>query len=1254
VPKEVLNIVDFSGGINKAVDKRDLEPNEIVLSNGLVSYHPGKLTLNGAFEQIDGMTEHSGSYSSNYISEGIPNLYGLFPEYAFRVFGHTVCTNSASEGTFVSIQYPGTDRATHSLEVGAALNIIHATLNGNDVSAIYGTTIIVSEIVSRNSFKATNAGDIGANTIIFYVLNAQYDENDPLKSIPSTNYQSNRFFLKAAQYGKFGFYSIGTSKYWYGAVDELVPNVFGNDSWFFDTKYLWDFKQDSMGHVDENLISSTRVLDAFYDDGAFRLLLDPPTRWRNGRCKRPVGLYSIDSPRTHFDVNSINAYNINRGLYAVRSHCLAPHEYHHALTDSLTAPDEMNYKGAGLIEYNASNTSLSNMAADANLPGELYNSTTDVNQFSVQVSTSGSGDWQAASGNIHSVLGFGISLLYDDINNPSESNVSDLTTADGTTTTVTLNSSNDTSLYLYMLIHSGENLFNEYHQGIINGDISQTHAVSEFRGSGFNNGESNFKCWNPRIVGANVWMTSNDEGKLEEPVYLATFNFNGNDDGFGRSISHDGITAGANWQTTDVGVNTIHQMIIIPTIPVLPYSLRNGYEYNENIHAWYKTSAIVNRRLYAGNVSYYDKQPSGIDNEESPSLFPDRILRSPVNKFDILPASSFIDFVLHDSQDIVKLVAFGQKLLVYKHDDLYVLDCSGEVERLEATHKGMGLPLPTQVCVTPNAVYWVNTQGVFGYNNEDPPSNLTSTKISVSEWLDKIYNIHISIEYEPQNNMLMVFSKYKEFDSVTEVTNKYLFMINLNSGSIFFKSQPSTPFISEYSKGLIFNNTLYLSGQHMASDEILSIQKTTDGISGTFAYGVVSFTISNTSHPQSLGGTNNKYLYVRKGTTWTVVNGNYTLSEIHGTVGGIVVDTEQVLNAPNVSTNTEYIHDFLYFETQNKWYVTTKAKQNGTAYNLNAATISGYGSTFWGLSNTNTDEPSALGDIQDFEVVFNKAGVNDIPPVFTVFTNRLGQSSSGISYTFDMVCDLEGTNANVINRSITYTTSGNPSLLYEAASSSNYSSDSDSSANNVTNSNALTVNLHEFLQENFLSNGNYGEKFTDYFTFSSVSTDSGGTVTGTAGLKYFTMTARTDTSQNLMLVNLTSSIDSGIGYTLVKWNGETSSENTIALLETKDYDFNQPNVRKKIYKAYITYKASAGIKVYYQANQSGTWTLADVKDSTTDNTLLTSTEYTRGEVSFGTGGNNVFSFALKFESANIVKTFDVNDISYIFRQKRPK
>ena len=83
VAKQVLNIVDFSGGINKAVDKRDLEANELVLSDGLISYEPGKLTLNGTFNTLGEFEQAYGSFSENYISEGIPNLYGYFPEVSF-------------------------------------------------------------------------------------------------------------------------------------------------------------------------------------------------------------------------------------------------------------------------------------------------------------------------------------------------------------------------------------------------------------------------------------------------------------------------------------------------------------------------------------------------------------------------------------------------------------------------------------------------------------------------------------------------------------------------------------------------------------------------------------------------------------------------------------------------------------------------------------------------------------------------------------------------------------------------------------------------------------------------------------------------------------------------------------------------------------------------------------------------------------------------------------------------------------------
>ena len=137
------------------------------------------------------------------------------------------------------------------------------------------------------------------------------------------------------------------------------------------------------------------------------------------------------------------------------------------------------------------------------------------------------------------------------------------------------------------------------------------------------------------------------------------------------------------------------------------------------------------------------------------------------------------------------------------------------------------------------------------------------------------------------------------------------------------------------------------------------------------------------------------------------------------------------------------------------------------------------------------------------------------------------------------------------------------------------------------------------------------------------------------------------------------------GYTgaLLQWynvlpkddNGVSLMYNSQIHLETKDIDFNEPGIRKKIYKAYITYtKGDGNIKCYYQANQSGTWTAADVKNASTANQLNDSATQAQAELSFGTGGNNIYSFALKFESAGIVTEFEINDISLIYRLKRAK
>ena len=143
-----------------------------------------------------------------------------------------------------------------------------------------------------------------------------------------------------------------------------------------------------------------------------------------------------------------------------------------------------------------------------------------------------------------------------------------------------------------------------------------------------NEGFSNWGQWNPRIVGANVWLTYNNEGAIDDPLWLATISFENTK----KSFSHDGIeveSTSEDWDASNegAGYTVRHQFIKgIPTVPVLTYSLKNGYKHTDNIHAWYKTHAIVNRRLYAGNVAYYKDKEINLSQDASPDVFPDRIL----------------------------------------------------------------------------------------------------------------------------------------------------------------------------------------------------------------------------------------------------------------------------------------------------------------------------------------------------------------------------------------------------------------------------------------------------------------------------------------------------------------------------------------------------------------------------------------------------------------------------------------------------
>jgi len=117
-----------------------------------------------------------------------------------------------------------------------------------------------------------------------------------------------------------------------------------------------------------------------------------------------------------------------------------------------------------------------------------------------------------------------------------------------------------------------------------------------------------------------------------------------------------------------------------------------------------------------------------------------------------------------------------------------------------------------------------------------------------------------------------------------------------------------------------------------------------------------------------------------------------------------------------------------------------------------------------------------------------------------------------------------------------------------------------------------------------------------------------------------------------------------------KWDS-TADNGTIELV-TKDMDFGAPAVRKKIYKAYITYKRSTGDIpiVYYDTDGNTTLTTAaTIVTGFTDAT----NQWARAEFTFGDDANNCYSFQLKLSGATNA-SFEINDISIVYRMKRIK
>ena len=137
-----------------------------------------------------------------------------------------------------------------------------------------------------------------------------------------------------------------------------------------------------------------------------------------------------------------------------------------------------------------------------------------------------------------------------------------------------------------------------------------------------------------------------------------------------------------------------------------------------------------------------------------------------------------------------------------------------------------------------------------------------------------------------------------------------------------------------------------------------------------------------------------------------------------------------------------------------------------------------------------------------------------------------------------------------------------------------------------------------------------------------------------------------------------------------KWDDAADADKNV-ILTTKDIDFGQPGVRKKIYKVYLTFKGNGThAQVHYGvdglAPASTFYPITGATDGSSTGTGATAkciayntgtTDWLKAELKPGAAINNVSSFRLKISGDGtnaIASDFEINDISIVYRLKSVK
>ena len=280
--------------------------------------------------------------------------------------------------------------------------------------------------------------------------------------------------------------------------------------------------------------------------------------------------------------------------------------------------------------------------------------------------------------------------------------------------------------------------------------------------------------WNERISGFKIYMkdvTGGDEASEWRSFCAVDFN-RGVYKYFVKDNSEYVLTKGS------TGIVTTSDNETVDVISSETYTTQNFYTDETLISSQFKTSALVGNRVFIGNV-----HQGGVS-------YPDKMLYSPINKFDVFPETNFIDVATNDGEDIIHLQPYGSRLLQFKQNSVYVINVGGKVgeEYLENTFRHVGIVNPSQVCATDSGICWIVPSGLHLFDGEKL-TNLTKN-IESSEFTfdtSSLGNTHKAavIGYDKKSNRVI----YTPMQTDDKDTKWYIFDFNLNANTSYISGE---------------------------------------------------------------------------------------------------------------------------------------------------------------------------------------------------------------------------------------------------------------------------------------------------------------------------------------------------------------------------------------------------------------------------------------------------------------------------------